>query len=382
MPALAAITGLGMSPMSRAFIGTTRDLAITAVAAATADAGLSLSDLDGLLIAKSPSAPPDALPLHLKNDLGLGELGLLANMEAEGTSTLQAIQYAAMAIQHGLAQRVACVFADARVLSKGAGKGFVKSMDISGLQGWDARQGLFGPVGAYALLASEHMARYDWTEDDLAAYAVSCRQWAQMNPAAQVRDALTPAQHRQSRYIAQPLRLLDCAMPVNGAAAVVIEAANAEPQGTHPAIHVLGFGQGHSDTLGPERDLMRGARRACQTALSMAGLTRTDITQVQMYDPFSSVGLALLAGYGLCEPRSAGEFVRAGHTAPGGTLPVNTGGGQLSGFYLQGMTPVSEAVIQARGDAGARQCPRGPILVGGLGGCMEYHATLVLAPAA
>lgn len=380
MSPLASIIGLGLSGLSREPLGTARDLAIEAVAAAVRDAGLAMADLDGLLIAKSPSAPLDTLPLHLKNDLGMGELGLLANVEGEGTSTLQAVQYAALAIRQGMARRVACVFADARVAPGGAGQGFTKSMDVSGLHDWDGRQGLFGPVGAYALLASEQMARHGWTEDDLAAYAIACRRWAQLNPAAQVRDALTPQGHRQSRHIATPLRLLDCAFPINGAAAVIVAARTTAAHGGHAPVHVLGMGQGHGDGIGPGADALSGARRASESALSMAGLSIADITQLQTYDPFSSVGLALIGGYGVCEPHRAGAFVRGGHTSPGGRLPVNTGGGHLSGFYLQGMTPLIEAVTQARGEAGVRQCTAGPILVGGVGGCLEYHAALVLAP--
>ncbi|GAC1648043.1 MAG: hypothetical protein NVS4B6_22790 [Mycobacterium sp.] len=79
----------------------------------------------------------------------------------------------------------------------------------------------------------------------------------------------------------------------------------------------------------------------------------------------------------------AGAFVRDGHTWPGGTLPTNTGGGQLSGFYLQGMTPLAEAVIQLRGDGGQRQVPDASVaLVGGIGGRLDHHAALVLERAA
>lgn len=118
---------------------------------------------------------------------------------------------------------------------------------------------------------------------------------------------------------------------------------------------------------------------AADACLGMAGIDRKDVAQVQMYDPFSSVGLQLLEAYGFCDSGEAGELVRSGATSPGGRLPVNTGGGHLSGFYLQGMTPVVEAVMQLRGQAGARQCTRGPTLVGALGGCMQYHAALLLS---
>lgn len=104
-----------------------------------------------------------------------------------------------------------------------------------------------------------------------------------------------------------------------------------------------------------------------------------DIDVVQLYDPFSVVTLALLEGYGFCAPGEAGKLVRAGETAPGGSMPTNTGGGQLSGFYLQGMTPLAEAVIQLRGAGGDRQVPdASTALVAGIGGRIDHHAFLVL----
>ena len=88
--------------------------------------------------------------------------------------------------------------------------------------------------------------------------------------------------------------------------------------------------------------------------------------------------MQLLEAYGFCEKGQAAAFVESGATSPGGRLPMNTGGGHLSGFYLQGMTPLIEAVQQVRGVAQGRQCPAGPVLVGGLGGCFEYNATVIL----
>ncbi|MDR3663439.1 MAG: thiolase family protein, partial [Mycobacterium sp.] len=97
------------------------------------------------------------------------------------------------------------------------------------------------------------------------------------------------------------------------------------------------------------------------------------------YDPFSIVTLLLLDEYRLTGAVPAGDFVRDGQIGPGGALPTNTGGGQLSGFYLQGMTPLAEAVVQLRGAGGQRQVPDATVaLVGGIGGRVDHHAALVL----
>lgn len=379
MSALSAITGLGLSELSRDDIGSSRDLAIEAVANAVKDAGLRIRDIDGLILAKSPSAPIDTMPLHLRNDLGMGPLRLLSQIEGEGTSTLQAIQYATLAVSRGMARRVACVFADARILGAGAGAGYAKAMDVSGISGWDADHGLLGAVGAYALMARKHMAEAGLDEQDLGAYAIACRRWAASNPRAFAREELTMDSYLAARVIVQPLRLLDCALPINGAAAVIVEVSAQAGQNGHAPVCVHGMGQAHAGDDGlPGVRPAAGATAAAADCLSMAGVRLADVAQLQIYDPFTSVGLHLLEAYGFCEVGGAGALVRSGATSPGGRLPVNTGGGHLSGFYLQGMTPVVEAVEQLRGKAGKRQCTRGPTLVGGIGGCLEYHATLLL----
>jgi acetyl-CoA acetyltransferase len=126
-----------------------------------------------------------------------------------------------------------------------------------------------------------------------------------------------------------------------------------------------------------------GGGRAVQDALDQAGMVRSDLHVAELYDPFSIVTLALLHEYRLTGDVPADVFVRDGHTGPGGTLPTNTGGGQLSGFYLQGMTPLAEAMIQLRGTGGQRQVPGAAVaLVGGIGGRLDHHAALVLERAA
>jgi hypothetical protein len=94
------------------------------------------------------------------------------------------------------------------------------------------------------------------------------------------------------------------------------------------------------------------------------------------------VTLCLLEEYGFAKAGDAGPMAMAGELAPGATLPTNTGGGQLSGFYLQGMTPLVEAIDQLRGTAGARQVRDArTALVGGIGGRLDHHACLVLEAA-
>ena len=112
----------------------------------------------------------------------------------------------------------------------------------------------------------------------------------------------------------------------------------------------------------------------------MAGISAREIDHAQIYDAFTLTTLLGLEGYGLCPHGGANEFVKNGALAPGGCMPVNTGGGQLSGYYLQGMTQVSEGYLQASGRAGERQVEKnGWSLVTAQGGRMDYHACLILS---
>jgi acetyl-CoA acetyltransferase len=381
---LSAVVGLGFSELSRRSVGSTRDLAAAAVNAAVADAGLKNEDIDGLLLCRSPSAPAHVLPLTVQNDLGLRGLRLLSSVEGEGTSVVQAVQQATLALQSNMASAVVCVFSEARLQGSSTGGTYSKAMPLTGIEGWEAQYGLFGAAGPYALAARRSMARYGVTENDLGAYAIACRRWAQLNPSAFLRQPLSLEQYLESRWVVEPFRILDCAYPVNGAIAVVLTSLDRAADLPRVPVYVHGMGQGHTgqpSRRGFDLEAGSGAVLAGTGAYRMAGITAQDVSMCQFYDPFSHVGLQLLEDYGLCKRGEAAALVRGAHTSPGGRLPVNTGGGHLSGFYLQGMTPLSEAVIQGRGEAGNRQVPnRDVILVSGVGGRLDYHAALVMSP--
>ena len=105
-------------------------------------------------------------------------------------------------------------------------------------------------------------------------------------------------------------------------------------------------------------------------------------TFAEIYDCYTFTVLVTLEDYGFCKKGEGGPFVAGGAIGPGGSVPVNTGGGQLSSFYMWGMTPVSEAIVQMRGDGGRRQVPKHEVgLVSGNGGILSTHSTLVLGVA-
>ena len=213
--------------------------------------------------------------------------------------------------------------------------------------------------------------------------AVSNRRWAELNELAKLRKPLSLDDYRAAPYLIEPLKMLDCAYPVNGAIAVVVTAVDEAKNCPQAAVYIHGMGQGHAGNInrrGFQPEIETGAKQAGEIAYKMAGITAKDVDACQFYDAFSISTLINLELYGLCELGTAGDFVQAGGTSPGGLLPVNTGGGHLSGYYLQGATPVSEAVLQIRKGAGKRQVKKlDNILVTGYGGRMQFHAALIMS---
>jgi acetyl-CoA acetyltransferase len=146
---------------------------------------------------------------------------------------------------------------------------------------------------------------------------------------------------------------------------------------------VLGWAQSHPGRYlrrHPDFGLVSGAASAGPAALAMAAVDLAEVDVVELYDCYTFTVLLTLEDYGFCAKGEGGPFVASGVLGPAGKLRLNTGGGQLSGYYMWGMTPLSEAVIQARGQGGARQAEAHDIvLVSGNGGVLDHHATLILA---
>jgi acetyl-CoA acetyltransferase len=386
----AAIAGLGLTELGKVYGRTSRRLAAEAVRLAAADAGLELSDLDGLLVC--PGIADGVLDVGLAQILGLRDLRLLSVVNAYGASAGVAVELAALAITSGAASTVACVFADTPLRAAApAGATFGLQAGPAefrpqrhGLSGLKAGFGYRTVTAEYALAARRHMACYGTTSEQLGAVAVAQRAWAAGNPRAQFREPLSIEDHQASRWIVEPLHLLDCCLVSNGSIAVVLTGADRAAGLRRPPVHVWSWGQGHPGHQmgrGSEFGLRTGAAIAGPAAMAMAGIGPGDVTMAQIYDCYTYTVVVTLEDYGFCAKGEGGAFAASGALGPGGTLPVNTGGGQLSSYYMWGFTPLSEAVIQARGGGGARQAPASDvILVSGNGGILAHHSTLVLSP--
>ena len=377
-----AICGLGITEMGRVY-RSAADLATEAVFLALKDAGLPKSELDGLLI---NAGLTNSVGLNLHTNLGLQELNLLTFIQGYGSSAGQMVQYASMAIANGMADYVACVFADNPLKEgKSAGASYARARQQDALTSLYSMYGVAGANGMYALAAQRHMDTYGTTQEQLGSVAISQRQWAGFNERATKRDPLSMEDYLSSPWVVEPFHVLDCCLVSNGAVAVIVTSAERAQDLAQPPAYIRGFAQAHShDTGRTDRDslLESPASRSGTRALSMADAKLTDITQCQLYDCYTYTVLVTLEDYGFCEKGEGGPYIEDGRLAPGGALPTNTGGGELSSFYMWGMTPLTEGVIQARGQGGQRQASNELILVTGNGGILNYHSTLLLSPEA
>ncbi len=374
------IAGLGVTAVGKVYGRTPADFAADAVRRAVADAGLRLADVDGLL---TSSGVTGGVSVDLQRDLGLTDLRILSHLQSYGATAATMMQVAALAVMSGTASVVACVFADSPLRpDRGAGAAYGTRRAPAGWWGLLGASGVIGANPLYALAARRHMARFGTTTEQLGHVAVAQRAWAALNPAAQQREPITLADHQASRWIAEPLRLLDCCLVSNGGIAVIVTTAQRAAGLAQPPVYILGWAQshpGHYLRRHPDFGLVTGAATAGPAALDMAGVALADVDVVQLYDCYTFTVLVTLEDYGFCAKGDGGPFVASGVLGPAGKLRLNTGGGQLSGYYLWGMTPVAEAIIQARGQGGARQAERHDIvLVSGNGGVLDHHATLIM----
>lgn len=378
-----AIAGLGVTPQGKVYDRGYIGFAVDAVRLALEDAGLEKDDLDGLLVNPGISWRNAVMASAvLQRALGIEHLGLSLTLGSGGATAASMVQQACEAIDAGLVEVVACVFSDAplRPLDPGRKKKQSGAASSYGMaSGWDTAYGYFGVNARYAMIAQRHMSEFGTTHDQLGLVAVAQRDWARSNPAAEMREQpLSLEEYHASRWIVEPFHLLDCCLVSNGGACVIVTRLDRARSLARPPVRVLGFGQGHPGT-DPIETLSGGAAQAGKTAFGMAGLKTSDVDVAELYDCYTVTVIITLEDYGFCAKGEGGALVESGATRRGGALPVNTGGGQLSSFYMWGMTPVVEATVQMRGDGGDRQVDGASVaLVSGNGGILATHACLLL----
>ncbi|MCY0096834.1 acetyl-CoA acetyltransferase [Hoeflea ulvae] len=382
----AVIVGVGDVPLSDGKVvggGSVLQVQARAANAALKDAGISMSDVDGLLVAGLWGVPgPGLLPSVTLGEY-LGIFPRFADTTNIGGSAFEAhVAHAAMAIERGYCDVALIVYGSTQRSERSrtlGGRPSVLTMQFENV--WGIPQ----PVGGYALAAKRHMYEFGTTEEQLAEIAVATRKWASLNPAATKRDLISIDDVMESMPISDPLKLLDCCLVTDGAGAIVMTSAdNAKAHGAK-AVHVRGFGEAHTHwSIGAMPDLARltAAEMSSKTAFEMAGVSPDSIDLVECYDSFTITVLMTLEALGFCKPGEGGAFVSGQRTAPGGAFPLNTNGGGLSYCHpgMYGIFLLVEAVRQLRGEAGERQVDNvRTALVHGTGGTLSSGGTVILA---
>jgi len=204
-----------------------------------------------------------------------------------------------------------------------------------------------------------------------------------VNEKAMMRAPLTIEEVLNSRWIAEPLHLLDCCLVTDGGGAVVMAAANRARSARKQPVWVLGHGEmlTHYGITNMPDLTVTGAVQSGRAALAMAGVRREEIDVVEIYDSFTITVLLTLEALGFCQPGEGGAFVSNQRTAPGGSFPLNTNGGGLSYTHpgMYGIFLLIEATRQLRGECGPRQVADAKIaLAHGTGGVLSSAATIIL----
>ena len=340
---------------------------------ALADAGLALSDVDGLLTAGYAN-------YDLADYLGIAPR-YTDTTTVGGASFVVHVGHAANAIASGLCEVALITHGQAGRSSRAP----VPRDPNLPVAAYEMPYGMIGMPINYSMAATRYMHRYgeDRARQAMAEIAVSTRKWAQLNPKAYMRDPMTFDDYHNSRWISWPFHILDCCLVTDAGAAVVITSAERARSLPKRPVPILGHAEHHDHAgISMMPDLtVTPARVTGPAALAMASVGYGDIGLAMIYDSFTYTVLATLESLGFCGPGEGPDFVAGQRTAPGGDFPMNTSGGGLSYTHpgMYGIFLIIEAVRQLRGECGDRQVPGLSLsLVNGTGGALSATGTIVL----
>lgn len=353
---------------------------------ALARAGLDRADIDGICTypGKADNSPG-------MSPLGTGDvrqaLGLQTRWHCavpDGPAQMAPIMVAAMAVMTGQARHVLCFraltesssqTAQQRASVPGAGR-----PAIGGWLSWLVPMGAMSASNWAGWMATRYFHEFGMTREHLGMIACGQRRFAQMNPQAVMQKPLTMEDYLAARMISTPLGLFDCDIPIDGAAVVIVSAADAARDCASVPLRIEAMGSAlrSTETWDQREDLTTmGAHDAAADLWQKTDLKAKDVDVLGLYDGFSIFVPMWLEALGFCEHGEAKDFIAEGNIGPGGRFPTNTGGGQLSGGRLHGFSLLHETCLQLWGDAGERQIDSAKTAVCGMGGGFIAGAMLL-----
>jgi acetyl-CoA acetyltransferase len=355
----AAIAGVGATEFSKDSGRSELRLAVEAISSALEDAGLRPEDVDGMATYTMDNNPE----IEVNRSLGGGDLVFFSRTHYGGGAACAPVLHAAMAVATGVCEVVVCYRAMNERSQQRFGAGVQarapRSRPEEAHLGYHSPYGLLTPASWVAMNARRYMHEYAATTEDFGRVSVADRKHAATNPAAWFYEQpITLEDHQSSRWIVDPLRLLDCCQESDGAVAVVVTSLERARDLRQKPVRIAGAAQGATtdqqmmtryycdDITGlPEMGLV--ARQLYESA----GVGPDDIQTAVFYDHFTPFVLTQIEEFGFCGRGEAGDFIRDGAIELGGRLPINTHGGQLGEAYIHGMNGIAEGVRQVRGSS-------------------------------
>jgi acetyl-CoA acetyltransferase len=362
-----AVVGYGETKIELRSGRSSYDLASEVLEQVLAQTGIDKSEIDGLAISETMSETSNPFwGVFMSEMLGISPTWMQVN-GLGGASTIGGVARAAAAIRDGMCKTVFVLASDAQSSYPPTEQGG---------QRWEFQYptGLRGPVGVFGLLSQRYRSQYGLKDEALAKLAVTQRRHALMNPNAcsKLQTPITEQDYLKSKMVSTPLRMLDSVLVCDGANGVLVTSTeNAKRLGLKKAVYPTGYGEitNYKGTDLTADITETGFTYAGPRALEQAGLSPTDIRMFQPYDDFLIAIMLQLEQIGFCKRGTASDFILETDLSWKGSLPLNTGGGQISagqpGLAGGGLNLV-EAVRQMFGDAGERQVsdPRNAMVTG------------------
>jgi len=352
-----AVAGIGATEFSKASGRSEMQLACEATVAALEDAGIEPSEVDGMVTFTADTNPE----IEIARLTGIGDLKFFSRIHHGGGAACGTVQQAAMAVAEGIAD-VVVVY---RAFNERSGHRFGTGVQDRPLAAnaeaahfsWYAPFGLLTPAQWVAMFGRRYMHETGATSEDFGRVSVADRHHAANNPKAFFYEQpITLEDHQNSRWIVEPLHLLDCCQESDGGQALVVTSLERARDLKQPPAVIVGAAQGS----GEDQQMMTSYYRDSITGIpemglvarqlyEQAGIGPDDIQTAVLYDHFTPFVLCQLEEFGFCGKGEAKDFVRDGHLEMDGRLPTNTHGGQLGEAYIHGVNGIAEGVRQVRG---------------------------------